>query len=131
MYSFCCSFLQFLSFLNILSLVQAEISRLDPFIQAVDTGILGRLADSLTTEKEDSVNIFSVDSTMAAIEGKQNSVVRAAVNSELGFRSFNPSGKASDKLNDYFHWINGEQATYSSMFAKTWSSLLVSATVAY
>lgn len=92
------------------------------------TGTLGRLADELSSEY--SVNTFSVDTSLVALEGKQNNVPKTAVNSEIGFHKFNPSALEEDVINSQFGSINSEQEPHSSFFGQTWSSSLVSATFA-
>lgn len=108
--------------------VQSEISRLDPHTIASGTGTLGRLADELSSEY--SVNTFAVDTSLLALEGKTKNIPRTAVNSEVGFQKFNPSALEEDVINSQFASINSEQETSSNLFGQTWSSSLVSATLA-
>jgi len=104
--------------------VQAEISRLDPFNVEGKTGILGRLVDSLS--RKYSVNAFSIDSTLVALEGLDVNVPKTAVNSELGFHRFNPSSVPGDVINSNFDLLNAAQKPGSNLFSSTWSSSLVS-----
>ena len=108
-------------------LVQAEISRLDPHLQASDSGLLGRLADVLTKQKGNNVQAFSVDSTLTPFEGERDDIRKAAVNSNIGFQSFNPSPFGDkDALQENLELLNGVQDPHGSMYAETWSSSLVS-----
>ncbi len=111
----------------LLRAVWTEANRLDPFKQAHDTGNLGRLADHLTINNRNVVNAFSIDEDLGPIEGKQREIIKASVNSNLGFKKFNPSAlEEADDVKDAFEWINGEQNIYSNKFAETWSSTVVS-----
>ena len=94
-------------------------------MKAISTGTLGRLSDVLL-KGNNIVNAFSVDSTLAALGGKEDGITKIAVNSEVGLQLFNPSAKKNDIVSEQFDWMNGEQESISSLFAETWSSSLVS-----
>jgi hypothetical protein len=104
-------------------LVQAEISRLDPFKVSGNTGTLGRLTDSLSSDY--NVNAFAVDTNLVPLEGEM-AVLKTAVNSEIGFQRFDPSSADDDGLSTIFDLINGQQEPESNFFSQTWSSSLVS-----
>lgn len=107
-------------------LVQDEISKLDPFMHSAGTGTLGRLVDVLSAEGN-LVNAFSIDSTMVPLDGKQEGIMKAAVNSKIGFQKFNPSAPShNDIVNERFDWINGKYDLHSSVFGETWASSVVS-----
>ena len=104
--------------------VQSEIAQLDPYMVSGNTGTLGRLIDSLSTEF--NVNAFSVDTNLVALEGNVKNVPKTAVNSQLGFHRFNPSSVEGDVIDSKFDLINGEETPESNFFSQTWSSSLVS-----
>lgn len=93
-------------------------------MKAISTGTLGRLSDVLL-KGNNVVNAFSVDSTLAALGGKEDGITKIAVNSEVGLQLFNPSAKENDTVSKQFDWMNGKQESISSVFAETWSSSLV------
>jgi len=103
---------------------QTEIIRLDPYLESEGTSILGRLADSLSGEY--SVNSFSVDTSLVALEGKIPGASKASVNSKLGFKTFDPSplGGVTDIVRPKFNLMNGEHGSDSSMYGQVWSSSL-------
>ncbi len=106
--------------------MQAEISRLDPYEQVTDSGLLGRISDVLSKQEGNKVQAFSIDAAMAPLDGNEEDVNRAAINSKLGFKSFNPSPyQSSDQVEQGLELLNGIQDSHSSLFAKTWSSSLV------
>lgn len=89
-----------------------------------NTGTLGRLIDSLSTEYQ--VNAFSIDTNLVALEGKVMNIPKTSVDSDLGFLRFNPSAEASDSITSNFDLINIDQASESNFFSNTWASSLVS-----
>ncbi len=104
--------------------MQAEISRLDPFVSSFGTGMLGRLTDMLSS-KSFNVNSFAVDATLTAIQGNDIKAVKSSVNSAEGFKHFNPSAPVSNITSNML-LLNAKESKYDGFFSQFWSSSLVS-----
>lgn len=64
---------------------------------------------------------------MTPFEGERDDIMKAAVNSNIGFQSFNPSPFGDkDALQENLELLNGVRDPHGSMYAETWSSSLVS-----
>ena len=106
------------------TIVQAEISRLDPYGMASGTGILGRLSDVLTS-KSYNVNSFSIDASLVALQGDEIGSKKASVTSLEGFNEFNPSDKEG-KTTPIIPILNGKTDKNGGIFSEFWSSSIVS-----
>ena len=106
------------------TIVQAEISRLDPYGMAIGTGILGRLSDVLTS-KSYNVNSFSIDASLVALQGDEIGSKKASVTSLEGFNEFNPSDKEG-KTTPIIPILNGKTDKNGGIFSEFWSSSIVS-----
>ena len=104
--------------------VQAEISRLDPYVSSFGTGMLGRLTDMLSS-KSFNVNSFAVDSTLTAIQGNDIQAIKSSVNSAEGFKHFNPSAPVSN-ITSSMLLLNAKESEHDGFFSQFWSSSLVS-----
>jgi hypothetical protein len=106
--------------------VQAEIGRLDPFIESVGTGALGRVSDALS-KNGFKVNGFGIDTNLVALEGVQKDTVKIAADSVVGFsKVFNPSTKLGDNLWAEMRNLNRESDVHNNIFSETVSASMVS-----
>ncbi len=115
-------------FILLLLSVRDEIGRLDPYAMKQGTGVLGRIADMLSTDGN-NVNAFTVDENFNAVEGALQSHSRIAIDSKKGFIRFNPAD--ADQSNgeffgQYSEILNGKVDGYNNIFSDTWSSAFVS-----
>jgi hypothetical protein len=107
--------------------VRAEIGRLDPFIESVGTGVLGRVSDALTKNSY-KVNGFGIDTNLVVLGGVQKDTVKIAADSVVGFSgAFNPSAKFGDNfLQDEVRNLNKESDVHNNIFSDTVSASMVS-----
>jgi hypothetical protein len=116
-------------FLSLSLTVQAEIGRLDPYGNAFGTGMLGRMSDALTS-KSYSVNSFSIDANLVALQGHNLNAAKSSVNSATGFKHFNPSAPKGNITKNVL-LLNGDEGEHNGLLSQFWSSSLVSRKIAF
>ena len=104
--------------------MQAEIGRLDPYDSSSGTAILGRLSDVLLS-KSYTVDSFSVDAGLVALQGDMQDASKSSVVSKVGFRKFNPSDNHRN-VSESISLLNGNADKDNGLLSNFWTSSLVS-----
>ncbi|CAB9513781.1 Protein of unknown function (DUF1800) [Seminavis robusta] len=105
--------------------MKLELNRIDPWDQQLNTGILGRICDSLLAKNDTCQAITIQDATVATVGGIPGTSRTPLIVSVDGLDAFAPvhEGETFD-VKDYVAQLNKATSLHSSVFGETWSRTL-------
>jgi len=102
--------------------MQLEAKRVDPEDERSNTGVIGRISDSLSKQGY-KVQSFSIDRFSVALTGFPGSSPSPLTINQRGVSNFNADPSIPD-MDDIIAQINSETSKDSGFFAETWSDSL-------